>query len=98
MEIIKPMKVLHLIAYNNSSGSGAAISMKRLDQNLRIAGIDSKILCNKTTDESPDTMEFERTNLERMLDALLKQASQELGLSSPFKFSSRRLTKHPAYK
>ena len=92
------MKVLHLIANVNPAGSGGAISLKRLHHNLITAGIDSKILCNKTTDESPDTMEFERTNLERMLDALLKQASQELGLSSPFKFSSRRLTKHPAYK
>lgn len=74
--------------------------MKRLDQNLRTAGIESKILSNKATSKSPDPMEFESTksNLDRMLDALPRKALKELGLSSPFNLSSRKLTKHPAYQ
>lgn len=89
------MKVLHLWRSESASmGGGGAGSMFRIHSNLRMAGIDSKILCEIKTSTSPHVTVIQTwPRLERKI----KQVTSKLGLNDIHRVSSFRIKQHKSY-
>ncbi len=92
------MKVLHLWKGDSGQyGGGGAVAMYRLHCNLLAAGIDSKILCQHKTTESPQVQVFQRSLFSKILDKLLQPITSRLGLNDIYQLSSFSLKQHEAY-
>ena len=90
------MKVLQLWRSDSGEfGGGGAVAMYRLHSGLRQAGIDSKILCQFKTTNSPEVLQY-HSNLEQ-LEKILKQVTSRLGLNNIHRLSSFKIKQHPAY-
>ena len=68
--------------------------MYRLHSNLRRAGIESKILCEKKTTDSPHVAVIQRWSI---AEWLIKKLTSRLGLNDIYRISSSRIKKHEAY-
>jgi len=62
-------------------GGGGAIVMYRLHNELRKAGVDSKIFCSQKTVDSPYTMEIPFSKVQRFIEFRLKKISEWFGLN-----------------
>jgi glycosyltransferase involved in cell wall biosynthesis len=90
------VKVLQLWRSDSGEfGGGGAVAMYRLHSGLRQAGIDSKILCQFKTTNSPEVFQY-HSNLEQ-LEKILKQVTSRLGLNNIHRLSSFKIKQHPAY-
>ena len=86
------MKVLHLWQGDSGQyGGGGSVAMYRLHSSLLEAGIDSKILCERKTTESPQVQVFQRSLSSKILEKLLKQITLRLGLNDIHRLSSFKL-------
>lgn len=91
------MRVIHFGRSDSGSwGGGAAISMCRLHFSLREAGIDSKILCQINTTNSPDVQVLQWSKL-RIIDKILKQLTSRIGLNDIYRLSSFRIRQQENY-
>jgi len=89
------IKVLHLWKSDSASiGGGGATAMYRLHFNLRKANIDSKILCEYKTINSPHILTIRRWN---KLEWIIKQLTSKLGLNDIHRISSFLIKRHEAY-
>ena len=93
------MKVLHLWKGDSGQyGGGGSVAMYRLHSSLIEAGIDSQILCERKTTESPQVQEFKRSPSSKILEKLLEQIiTLRLGLNDIQRLSSFKLKQHEAY-
>ncbi|KJH72034.1 glycosyltransferase [Aliterella atlantica] len=92
------MKVLHLWKSDSAQyGGGGAVSMYRLHSGLRTSGIDSNILCERKTTDSPYVHTIASTPGLTLLDKLLKQVTSRLGLNDVHRLSSFKINQHQAY-
>ncbi len=92
------MKLLHLWQGDSGQyGGGGAVAMYRLHSKVREIGIDSKILCQHKTTESPQVRVFKVSLFFRILDQLLKQITSRLGFNDIHRLSSFKLKQHKAY-
>ena len=92
------MKVLHLWQGDSGQcGGGGSVAMYRLHSSLRETGIDSKILCQRKTTESPQVQVFQRSLSSKILDKLIQPITSRLGLNDIHRLSSFQLKQHEAY-
>ena len=70
--------------------------MYRLHCGLREAGIDSKILCQRKSTESPHVQVLQRSPGVEILEKSLKQITSRFGLNDIHRFSSFKLKEHEA--
>lgn len=93
------MKVLHLWKSDSAQfGGGGALSMYRLHLALKEAGIDSKILCEKKTSDSPNISVIKRSKWEKIADKLLEQMTSRLGLNDIHRVSSFGIKQNKVYQ
>lgn len=91
------MKVIHFGRSDSGyRGGGAAVSMCRLNDSLRAAGVDSKILCQFKTTQSSHVQVLQRPQSE-ILDKILKQITSRLGLNDIHRISSFKIKQHKDY-
>ncbi len=88
------MKVLHLWKSDYLAGGGGAIAMYRLHAKLREKGIDSNILCEDKTTESPHVFVIKNW---RFVESFLRPLASRTGLSDIQRLSSFRISKHEAF-
>lgn len=92
------MKVLHLWQGDSGQcGGGGSVAMYRLHCSLSEAGIDSKILCQVKTTESPQVQVFQPSLASKILEKLLQPITSRLGLNDIHRLSSFQLKQHEAY-
>ncbi len=92
------MKLLHLWQGDSGQyGGGGAVAMYRLHSKVREIGIDSKILCQHKTTESPQVRVFQPSLFFKILDKFLQQITSRLGLNDIHRLSSFKLKHHEAY-
>lgn len=92
------MKILHLWKGDSGQyGGGGSVAMYRLHSSLLEAGMDSKILCERKTTESPQVQVFQRSLFSKILEKLLEQITLRLGLNDIQRLSSFKLKQHEAY-
>ena len=92
------MKVVHLWKSDSGfRGGGGAISMYRLHDGLRKAGIDSKILCKIKTIQSPHIQVLQRQTSVKIVEKLLEQITSRLGLNDIHRLSSFQIKQHQTY-
>ncbi len=92
------MKVLHLWKSDSAkSGGGGAGAMFRLHSGLRAVGIDSKILCQYKTTESPHVSTLQHFPELEKLENILRPLTSRLGLNDIHRVSSFKLKQHEAY-
>ncbi len=92
------MKVLHLWKGDSGQyGGGGSVAMHRLHSSLIEAGMDSKILCERKTTESPQVQVFQRSPSSKIVEKLLEQITLRLGLNDIQRLSSFKLKQHEAY-
>lgn len=91
------MKVIHLGRSDSSTwGGGGAVSMCRLHESLSQFGIDSQILCQIKTTNSPLIQVLQWPKGE-ILDKILKRLTSRLGLNDIHRISSFKIKQHEAY-
>lgn len=89
-------KVLHLWKGDSPAvAGGGAGSMQRLHLNLRKAGIDSRILCEYKTSNSPY---IDVKPLPSRLESVLGRFTSAVGLNDIHRISSWRLVNHPSFR
>ncbi len=89
-------KVLHLWKGDSPAvAGGGAGSMYRLHTNLRKAGIDSRILCELKTSNSPYV---DVKPLPSRLESILGRFTSAVGLNDIHRISSWNLIKHPSFR
>ena len=92
------MKVLHLWKSDSAQlGGGGVVGMSRLHSGLKEAGIDSKILCDRKTTDSPDVKVFQHRPRLEILEKVLRQTTSKLGLNEIHRLSSFKIKEHEAY-
>ena len=92
------MKVLHLWKSDSAQvGGGGVVGMSRLHSGLRERGIDSQILCDRKTTDSPHVKEFQHRPRLEILEKLLRQTTSKLGLNEIHRLSSFKINEHEAY-
>ena len=92
------MKVLHLWRCDSGQyGGGGAVAMYRLHSSLIEAGINSKILCEYKTTESPQVQIYKPSFALKIIEKLLKQITSRLGLNDIHRLSSFKLRQHKAF-
>ncbi len=92
------MKVLHLWQGDSGQcGGGGSVAMYRLHSSLRETSIDSKILCQRKTTESPQVQVFQRSLSSKILEKLIQPITSRLGLNDIHRLSSFQLKQHEAY-
>lgn len=92
------MKVLQLWKSDSAQlGGGGAVAMNRLHSGLRKAGVDSKILCEHTTTESPHVLVLQHRQQLEILEKILKQVTSRLGFNDIHRISSFNIKQHEAY-
>lgn len=92
------MKVLHVHISDYYRGGGGAIATHRLHVGLRKAGVDSKIMCQTKTLESPHIIQIPKSRRVRKLETWLKKFTSNLGLNDIHIVSSFKLREHKAYQ
>jgi hypothetical protein len=88
------MKVLHLWRSDYLGAGGGAIAMYRLHSSLRRAGIDSEILCQRKTTDSPHVNLIPRPH---RTERIIKAFTSRLGLNDIHRISSFSIKHHEAY-
>ncbi|MBE9190512.1 glycosyltransferase family 4 protein [Gloeocapsopsis crepidinum LEGE 06123] len=92
------MKVLHLWTSDSGKlGGGGAVSMHRLHMGLRSAGVDSQILCENKTTDSPYVQVLEHWSRWETAGTYLKKFTSRLGLNDIHRVSSFKIKQHQAY-
>jgi len=88
------IKILHLWKGDTPSvAGGGAGSMYRLNSSLRKAGIDSRILCEQKSIDSPY---IDVKPLPSRMEAILGRFTSSIGLNDIHRISSWKLIKHPS--
>ncbi len=86
-------KVLHLwLGDSPAVAGGGAGSMYRLHSNLRKAGVDSRILCERKTVNSPY---IDVKPSQNRIESILRRFTSAAGLNDIHRISSWKLVKHP---
>lgn len=88
------MRVLHLWKSDLVGGGGGAIAMNRLHSSLRNAGVDSRILCENKTTDSPYVEVIKPWH---RLEHSLKKVTTRLGLNDIHRLSSFRLHRNESF-
>lgn len=88
------MRVLHLWKSDHLNGGGGAISLNRLHTSLGRIGIDSWILCEDKTTDSPRVATIPKPN---RVESLLRRVTWRLGLNDIHRVSSFGIRRHPAF-
>ncbi len=92
------MKVLQLWKSDSAQyGGGGAVSMYRLHSGLRTSGIDSNILCDRKTIDSPYVHVLKPTPRLTIADKVIKQFTSRLGLNDIHRLSSFKIKQNQAY-
>ena len=92
------IKVIHLWKSDSGSrGGGGAVAMYRLHSGMREAGIDSKVLCEIKTTESPHVQTLQHWPRLEKLEKLLRKITSRLGLNDIHRLSSFKIKQHKAY-
>lgn len=91
------IKVVHLWKSDSpNGGGGGAGSMYRLHSNLLKAGIESKILCQKKTTNSPDVAVI--PHYMTRVESLIKRATSRIGLNDIHRLSAFSIKQHDFFK
>ncbi len=90
------MKILQINSSDLHSGGGGAVAMHRLHSGLKLAGIDSRILCalKTTTGEDSDVIPYWSERLEFHLSRWMGR----LGLNDVHALRSFKIKDHPFYR
>ena len=89
------MKILHMWKGDSVSvGAGGGHVMSSLHSNLRKAGIDSRILCEIKTKESPHITVIQPQS---RLESLIRRVTLRLGLNDIHRISSFKIKQNKAY-
>ncbi len=91
------LSVLQLWKTDFLYGGGGAIAMHRLHTGLRRLGIDSKILCNRKTVESPYTVKISHPKMLQVIESRLKKVTSRLGLNDIHAISSFSIARNKVY-
>jgi glycosyltransferase involved in cell wall biosynthesis len=95
---IKTVKVLQLWKSDSAQlGGGGAVAMYRLHSGLRKAGIDSKILCERKTTDSPHVRVLQHKPRLEIVEKIIKQGTSRLGLNDIHRLSSFDIKQHEVY-
>jgi glycosyltransferase involved in cell wall biosynthesis len=90
------IKVVHLwIGDSPAVGGGGAGSMYRLHSNLRKAGLDSRILCERKTINSPY---IDLKPSQNRLESILGRFTSAVGLNDIHRISSWNIMKYPSIR
>lgn len=93
------MNILHLWKSDSGAfGGGGAISMSRLHESLREAGVDSNVLCQVKTTQSPYVQVLQPSLATKVAEKLLRQITSRAGLNDIHRISSFKIKEHKSYR
>lgn len=88
------MKVLYISWSDYYGAGGTSVALNLLHTRLKKIGVESKILCNVKTVDSPDSLVIRRS---RILEKLIKEITVPLGFNDLHGVSSFGIARHPAF-
>lgn len=93
------MNILHFWKSDSGAfGGGGTISMLRLHESLREAGINSNILCQIKTSKSPHVQVLQRHLGTKIVEKLLWQLTSRAGLNDVHRVSSFNIKNYQSYR
>jgi glycosyltransferase involved in cell wall biosynthesis len=96
LDVTHLIKVLHLWKSDSARfGGGGAAAMYRLHSNLRKHSVDSQILCEHKTTDSPHVKVIKRWS---NVESLIKRLTSRIGLNDIHRISSFLIKQHEAYQ